>query len=134
MPTGTHPIILFDAQCVLCSRNAQFVLRHDRCRHFLLASMQGDVGASLCRRFGLDPANPDTMIVVEGDLIQRDSDAVIAIWAALDWPCRLLALFRVVPRFARDPFYRFVARHRYRLFGRRETCWIPSREDAERVL
>jgi predicted DCC family thiol-disulfide oxidoreductase YuxK len=76
-----HPIILFDAECVLCSANAQFVLTHDRARHFRLAAMQGKVGAALCRRFGINPADPDTIIVVQGDRALRDSDAVLAVCA-----------------------------------------------------
>ena len=129
-----HPIIVFDAECVLCSVNAQFVLRHDRRRRFRLASMQGDVGAALYRRFGIDPTDPDTLILVEGDRVRRDSDAVLAIYAGLGWPWRAAALLRVVPRALRDPVYRLVARNRYRLFGRRATCWLPRPADADRVL
>jgi predicted DCC family thiol-disulfide oxidoreductase YuxK len=134
VPTA-HPIIVFDAQCVLCSANAQFVLRHDRRGHFRLASMQGEVGAALYRRFGIDPGNPESLIVVDGDRLYRDSDAILAIYGSLGWPWRALAVVgRVVPRFLRDPVYRWIARHRYRLFGRREVCWVPSAEYAERVL
>jgi predicted DCC family thiol-disulfide oxidoreductase YuxK len=57
----TRPIIVFDALCVLCSANAQFVLNHDKRRTFRLASMQGEVGTALYRRFGIDPANPETL-------------------------------------------------------------------------
>jgi predicted DCC family thiol-disulfide oxidoreductase YuxK len=131
---GDHPIIVFDAACVLCSANAQFVLRHDRREHFRLASMQGQVGAALYRRFGIDPADPDTMILVEGDAVKRDSDAVLAIYAGLGWPWRMVAVLRLVPRFLRDPVYRLIARNRYRLFGKRETCWLPSADQARRVL
>ena len=127
-------IIVFDAMCVLCSANAAFVLRHDRVRRFRLASMQGAIGAALYRRFGIDPANPETMIVVEDGRALRDSDAVLAIWAGLDRPWNGLAAFRIVPRWLRDPVYRWVARHRYRLFGRRSTCWIPTPEQARRIL
>jgi predicted DCC family thiol-disulfide oxidoreductase YuxK len=127
------PIIVFDAQCVLCSANAQFVLRHDRRGHFRLAAMQG-AGAALFARFGIDPADPDTMIVVEGDRAIRDSDAVLAIWRGLGWPWRALTLFGLVPRALRDRAYRWVARNRYRLFGRRETCWVPTPEQRERML
>ncbi len=129
-----HPIIIFDAQCVLCSANAQFVLKHDTAGHFRLASVQGQVGAALCRRFGIDPAEPETMLLVEGDRVRRDSDAVLAIAAALGWPWRAMAVFRLVPRLLRDPVYRLVARNRYRLFGRRETCWAPQGDQAERIL
>lgn len=61
------PIILFDAECILCSANAQFVLTHDRKKRFRLAAMQGEVGSGLYRRFGIDPTNPDSIIVVDGD-------------------------------------------------------------------
>jgi predicted DCC family thiol-disulfide oxidoreductase YuxK len=132
---SAHPIIVFDGQCVLCSANAQFVLRHDRRGHFRLASMQGEVGAALYRRFGIDPADPESMIVVDGERLHRDSDAIFAIYTGLGWPWRALAgVGRLVPRFLRDPVYRWIARHRYRLFGRREVCWVPSAEYAERVL
>ena len=129
-----HPIILFDAECVLCSANAQFILRHDRIRRFRLAAMQGEVGAALFRRHGIDPADPDTIIVVDGDHALRDSDAVIAIYAGLGWPWRVAGAARVVPRSLRDPVYRWIARHRYRIFGKRATCWLPRAEDADRVL
>ena len=132
------PIIVFDALCVLCAVNARFVLRYDRRGHFRLASMQGPVGTALYRRFGIDPADPDTLIVVEGgvdgDRALRDSDAVIAIWARLGWPWRALAIARLVPRIIRDPLYRLIARSRYRWFGRRDTCWVPTLEQAARVL
>lgn len=128
------PIIVFDAECILCSANAQFVLSHDHERRFRLASMQGDVGAALYRRFDIDPANPETMIVVDGDRALRDSDAVLAIYEGLGWPWRAAALFRIAPRFVRDPLYRLVARNRYRIFGRREACWVPSPDHADRML
>lgn len=128
------PIILFDAECILCSANAQFVLTHDRKKRFRLAAMQGEVGSGLYRRFGIDPTNPDSIIVVDGDKMLRDSDAVLAIYAGLGWPWKALGLFRLVPRFIRDPLYLFVARNRYRIFGRRESCWLPSPEFRDRLL
>jgi predicted DCC family thiol-disulfide oxidoreductase YuxK len=130
----THPIIVFDAECLLCSANAQFVLNHDRRGRFLLASMQGEAGSALYRRFGIDPADPDTLIVVEGDRVRRDSDAILAIWAGLGWPWRAAAMFGLVPRLLRDPVYRWVARNRYRLFGRRDTCWLPDPTFRDRML
>ncbi len=132
--SATGPIIVFDAECVLCTANAQFVLRHDRARQFRLASMQNETGASLYRRFGLDPADPESMIVVEGGRVFRDSDAILAIYARLGWPWRVAGFLHVVPRVLRDPAYRWLARNRYRLFGRRETCWMPSPEDRDRML
>ena len=129
-----RPIIVFDALCLLCSGNAQFVLRHDRAGRFRLASVQSEAGAALCRRFGIDPAHPDSLILVDGDRALRDSDAILAIWRGLGWPWRLGALGCFVPRRLRDPLYRWVARNRYRLFGRRETCWLPEPRFRDRLL
>lgn len=128
------PIILFDAECVLCSANAQFVLGHDRARRFRLASVQSDVGAALCRAHGIDPTDPASMLVVEGGRVRRDSDAVLSIYAGLGLPWRLLGLMRLAPRVLRDPVYRWVARNRYKLFGKRDTCWMPRPEWRDRVL
>ncbi|MBJ7501667.1 MAG: DUF393 domain-containing protein [Sphingopyxis sp.] len=129
-----HPIILFDAECVLCSANARFVLRHDGAARFRLASIQGAAGGALCREHGVDPADPASILVVEADRVRRDSDAILAICEGLGWPWRLLGAFRLVPAFLRDPAYRWIARHRYRLFGKRDTCWAAPPEYRERIL
>jgi predicted DCC family thiol-disulfide oxidoreductase YuxK len=131
---GDGAIILFDAECGLCSANAQFILRHDRAARYRLASMQGETGAALFRRHGIDPADPDTLLLIEGDRVWRDSDAVIAIYAGLGGPWRLAGVARLVPRVLRDGAYRWVARHRYRLFGRRGSCWAPGPEHRDRIL
>jgi predicted DCC family thiol-disulfide oxidoreductase YuxK len=132
--TRDGPIIVFDALCVLCAVNARFVLRHDRRHHFRLASMQGLVGDALYRAHGIDPTQPETLIIVDGDRLLMNSDAVIAIWTGCGWPWRAAAVLRLVPHFIRDPIYRLVARNRYRWFGQRETCWLPAPADRDRVL
>jgi predicted DCC family thiol-disulfide oxidoreductase YuxK len=128
------PIIVFDGMCVLCSANAQFVLSRDKSGYFRMAAMQGDVGAALFAKHGIDPNDPDTIIVVDGDKVWRDSDAVLEIYSGLGWPWRIASVFKIVPRFMRDPVYRLIATNRYRLFGKRETCWLPTPDQARRVL
>ncbi|MBN8845373.1 MAG: DUF393 domain-containing protein [Sphingomonadales bacterium] len=132
MPDG--PVILFDAECILCSANAGFVLKHDRADYFLLASIQGESGATLALRHDLDPHDPTSLLVVDGTTVRRDSDAVLFIYEKLGWPWRLAGLLRIVPSFLRDPAYRWVARNRYRLFGKRSTCWIAPPEYRSRIL
>jgi predicted DCC family thiol-disulfide oxidoreductase YuxK len=129
-----HPIIVFDAMCVLCSANAQFVLRNDSRHVFRLASMQSETGTALYRRFGMDPSDPESLIVVTGDEVRRDSDAVLAIYSGLGWPWRAMTALRLIPRFVRDPLYRWIARNRYRIFGQRETCWMPAAEHKRYIL
>ena len=131
-PNG--PIILFDAQCVLCSANAQFVLKHDTSGRFRLASMQGNIGAEIYRRHGLDPRDPISMLVVEGGRMRRDSDAVLSIYEGLGLPWRLLGALRVVPPPLRDGVYRWVARNRYRLFGKKDACMMPTPEVRAKFL
>ena len=128
------PIIVFDAMCVLCTANAQFVLRHDRLGRFRLASMQNETGIALYRRCGMDPADPDSLIIVDGATVLRDSDAVLAIYAGLGWPWKAISALRIVPRMLRNPIYHWLARNRYRIFGKRETCWLPTPEQASRIL
>lgn len=132
MPEG--PIILFDAECVLCSANAIFVLRHDKAGRFRLASIQGAAGAELCRRHGVDPHDPTSILVVEGARVRKDSDAVLSIYERLGFPWRLVVIFRLVPAALRDPVYRWIARNRYRLFGKRTSCWVAPPEYRERIL
>lgn len=132
LPTGR--IVLFDAECVLCSANAQFILSHDTRKTFYLASMQGDVGAQLFRQHGLDPTDPSTILLLDGPSVRKNSDAVISIYEGLGFPWRLASIFRVVPAFLRDPLYRLIARNRYRIFGKLDSCWVPPEHLRSQVL
>lgn len=135
MATAARDIIVFDALCILCSANAQFVLRRDRVRRFDLASMQGPVGTEIYAKAGIHPANPDSLVVVTGNRILRDSDAVLHIYRHLGQPWRIFAAAAaIVPSAVRDPLYRLVARNRYRWFGKRETCWVAEPADRHRLL
>lgn len=129
-----HPIIIFDGDCVLCSANARFVLEHDRRGLFQLAAMQGVAGRTLMVAAGLDPDDPDTLLLIDGNIVRRNSDAVLAIYEGLGWPWRIVGIARIIPHPIRDAVYRWVARNRYRLFGRRSQCFVPRPEWKERLL
>ena len=96
--------------------------------------MQQDVGRKLLLEAGIDPDDPETMIVISDGKILRDSDAVIHVYRHLGWPWRTVGAFRLLPRSLRDRTYRLVARNRYRWFGRRGTCWVPGPGDRSRLL
>ena len=128
------PVILFDAACVLCSANARFILRHDKTARFQLASVQSFAGAAICRRHGVDPEDPTTLLVVEGARVRRDSDAILAIYQGLGFPWALAGVFRLIPAALRDRVYRWIARNRYRLFGKRQSCWTAPPEYRDRIL
>jgi predicted DCC family thiol-disulfide oxidoreductase YuxK len=128
------PVIVFDGDCVLCSASAQFVLRHDRTARFRLAAMQTVAGAELARRHGIDPADPQSIALVSGQKALTDSDAILAIGQGLGWPWKVVGVLRIVPKRLRDAAYRFIARNRYRLFGRREGCFVPAPDHRSRIL
>ena len=63
-----------------------------------------------------------------------NSDAVLHLWSGLGWPWKASLIFKLIPRFVRDPIYKLIARNRYKWFGQREECWVPSPEQAGRIL
>lgn len=132
--TRERPLIVFDGDCVMCSSQAQFVMRNDRGRRFNLTTAQGPLGQELYRRLGLPTEDFETMLLVEDGRVLSHSDAAIGIAAGLGWPWRAALIARLVPRALRDRLYRVVARNRYRWFGRRETCWRPTPDIADRIL
>ena len=134
MDVQNRDIIVFDGMCILCSSNAQLVLRRDRDRKFLLAAMQGETGQAIYRSAGMDPSDPESLVVVTNRGLLRNSDAVIYIYRNLGWPWRAAAVLGLLPRPVRDPLYRLIARNRYRLFGKRQSCWVPGPADRQRLI
>jgi predicted DCC family thiol-disulfide oxidoreductase YuxK len=127
-------IVVFDGVCVACNRSVDFLLRHDRARRYRFAAMQSPAGHALMARHGIDPADPASFLLIEGGDAFRDSEGVVRVLAGLGgaWRCARFALW--VPRALRDALYRWFARHRFRWFGRRDACRVPTAEEAERFL
>ncbi len=124
-------VIVFDGVCNLCNRSVDFVMRRDRSEIFLFTPNQGDTAAQL---IGDAAANLDTIALVEPDRISDRSTAVLRIARHLPWPWRAGAALIVIPRPLRDAAYKVLARYRYRWFGERSTCRLPSPEEAARFL
>lgn len=127
-------VIVFDGVCVLCSRSVQFILARDPRKRYRFAAMQSASGRMLLRDHGLDPDDPVSLLLFDGARPWTDSEAVLRIATRLGGAWRLAALARVVPRAARDFLYRHLARRRYRWFGKRDSCLLPSPETADRFL
>jgi predicted DCC family thiol-disulfide oxidoreductase YuxK len=128
------PLIVFDGVCVLCSASARFVLSHDEAGRFRLTAAQSPLGQALYRHLGLSPTDYDTFLLVEDGHVWFKSDAALRVAGRLGLPWSLAGLLGIVPRAARDAAYDLVARNRYRVFGRRETCFLPTADHAERFL
>lgn len=133
-PTEPHPIVVFDGVCNFCNASVQFILQHDRSRVFRFAALQSSAGRALLERHGFDPLEADTFVLVEGEKCRVRSDAALGVARRLPLPWRLVFLLRWIPRPLRDAVYRTIARNRYRWFGKRESCMVPSADVSERFL
>lgn len=132
--TPAPATVVFDGVCVLCSGWVRFLLKRDPARRFRFAAMQSNTGRALLTRHGIDPDDPVTFLLVDEGGAFTDSTAVLRIVMRLGGVWRLAGAFYAVPRALRDGLYRFVARRRYRWFGKRESCFVPTPETRDRFL
>ena len=130
----TEKIILFDGICNLCNQSVQFVLEHDKEKQFRFASLQSKFGQSFLNKNGLDTKNFDSIILLDGKKYYSKSDAALRIAKELDHPTKLLSHWIILPKFIRDFFYSLIAKNRYRFFGKKESCWLPTPELKSRFL
>lgn len=127
-------IVVFDAQCLLCNGWVRFLLARRGGRHIRFASIQGATGRRLLAQAGLAVDELQTLLVVDGDRSWQHTAAILRVLDALGWPWKLAWAAWIVPAPLRDAAYRWVARNRYRLFGRSDTCMLPSAAQAVRFL
>jgi len=123
---AAHPVVLFDGVCNLCNGVVRFVVERDPAGRFHFAPLQSEVARALAARHGFDATRLDAVLLVDADGAHDRSSAALRIAAGLRPPWRWLAVLRVVPRPVRDAVYDWIARHRYRWFGRRDTCAVAS--------
>jgi predicted DCC family thiol-disulfide oxidoreductase YuxK len=132
-PKAPNPVIFFDGVCGLCNRFVDFVLRRDPGGHFQFAPLQGKTAAE--RLAPADITDLKTVVVVDGNGTYRKSAAIIRVLRGLGGLWRLVgSLFWVVPRPIRDLGYSWIANNRYAIFGKRETCRMPSPGERARFL
>ena len=129
-----RPVILFDGVCNLCTGSVRFVIERDARKQFRFASLQSPVAEKLVGAQGRDGDRLESVVLVVGERTYRKSTAALLIARRLDglWP--VLAVFLLVPRPLRDAVYGWIGKRRYRLFGKRDACWRPQPELAERFL
>ncbi len=128
-----HPILLFDGTCGLCDRTVRLVARLDRRERFRFAPLQSEAAVYLFQHHDV-PDSIESIVLVHAGTARVQSDAAIATARLLGFPWSLAVMFRIIPRPIRDAAYRFVARHRYRVFGRVEACSLPQAGLPDRVI
>lgn len=134
MNTTQSSILLFDGVCNLCNGIVQFIIRHDPGAKFKFASLQSETGQSLLRKFGLQTDDFDTFVMVRGETYFVRSSAALRVLNELGGIWKLFYAFFILPEPLRDFFYNAIAGSRYKLFGRREHCMLPSPELKQRFL
>lgn len=135
----SNPIVLYDGVCGLCNRLNQFLLKRDSHDRLRFASLQSELAAALLKRHGVDSLDLDTVYVAieydkPGERLLSRSDAIIYALMQLDGVWKLAGLGRVLPRFLRDSLYTMVARNRYRVFGKHESCMLPDPKHRHKFL
>ena len=138
-------VVLFDGVCNFCDASVNFVIEHDRDGYFRFAPLQSEAGMKLAAEHGLssilsnieadDGSVPiDSVILIEDGRSYTHSTAALRIARRLGPPWSWLYVFMIVPSALRDLFYRWFAKYRYKLFGRKDECMLPSPEVRARFL
>ncbi len=137
MDPKTHDhtaIVLFDGVCNFCNSSVNFIIRHDKKAHFKFAPIQSDVGKALCEKLAIDVQKIDSIILIENDQFAVKSSAILRITKKLNGAYPLLSGFIIIPVFVRDAVYDLIARNRYKWFGKKESCMIPTPDVKERFI
>jgi predicted DCC family thiol-disulfide oxidoreductase YuxK len=125
-------ILFFDGVCNLCNHFVDFLLRKDQHGVFKVASLQGSTAKVLLPKELLEDLN--SVVLLDGSQVYTESTAVLMVMRALPRPWCWMSAFLVLPKVLRDAVYRAVAKHRYLIFGRRDSCRLPTKEEKARFL
>ena len=132
--TMDHPIVLFDGVCNLCNRSVQFIIKRDKEGLFRFASLQGKTGQSLLKQFNLPTDDLNSFVLIENEKAYTRSTGALRMMRRLKGGWKLLYAFIIVPPFIRNAIYSWIAKNRYKWYGKREECMIPTPELKSRFL
>jgi predicted DCC family thiol-disulfide oxidoreductase YuxK len=128
-----NPIVLFDGVCNYCNAMVNFAIRNDKKAVLKFAPLQSTVGICLREQYKIS-ADIDSVIVIENEKAYTYSDAAIRIARHLRWPARAFYALIIIPQFIRQPLYKWIAKNRYKWFGKKEECMIPTPDVKARFL
>lgn len=126
-------IILFDGDCNFCDKSVQFIIKRDPKGYFKFASLQSKIGKELLNKYNAPPG-VDSFVLIQDNHCYIKSSAALRVCKKLRGAWQLLYLFLAIPRPLRDFFYEIIARNRFKWFGIKESCRIPSQEERKRFL
>ncbi len=120
------PIILFDGVCNLCNNAVQFVIKHDPADKFMFAALQSTTGKALLEKHNLPQQGFDSFVLIQDEKVFLKSTAALKVAKQLSGPIKLLHGFIIVPSFIRNLVYIFIAKNRYKWFGKKDNCMVPT--------
>jgi predicted DCC family thiol-disulfide oxidoreductase YuxK len=129
-----HPIILFDGVCNFCNGMINFIIRQDKNKVFRFAALQSEAGQRLAEEYHLPKENFDSFILIDKGRAYKSSTAGLKLYNKLPWYWKWTQFFWIVPKFMRDAVYGFIAKNRYKWFGKKEQCMVPSKEVRGRFI
>ena len=120
-------IIFFDGVCNLCDDAVQFILHKDKANLFKFGSLQSTISKEILSKYG-EESELDTFIYLRNGIILKRSTAALYVLYDLRFPWRLCSVFFIIPGFIRDACYNMISKYRYKIFGKKDSCLIPSKE------
>ena len=133
-PTINKAIIIFDGVCNLCNSSVQFILKQDKKHHFVFVVLQSDVARDILLQYPTKITEKDSILLIQEHKIYSESTAALLIARQFTGFWKVLQVFWIVPKFIRNPIYRFIARNRYSWFGKQDVCIIPDKNLINRFL
>lgn len=129
-----HSILLFDGVCNLCNGFIQFVIKRDPNKHFRFASLQSTIGQEMLSHHNIPTDSLDTVVLIQSGKAYTHSDVALRVALKLGWLWPMTYILVLIPSFIRDRFYTWIAKNRYRWFGKKDQCMIPTPALRERFL
>jgi len=127
-------IVLFDGLCNICNGSVNFILKRDKQSKFKFASLQSEIGFKLSEKHKIDTNNVDSIVLIKNDSTYIKSSAVLEILKNMPMGWRLFRIGIIFPKFMRDWIYDIIAKHRYKIFGKKDECPIPPKDVQDRFL
>jgi predicted DCC family thiol-disulfide oxidoreductase YuxK len=129
-----NPVILFDGLCNFCNGAINFVLKQDKKGIFRFAPLQSEAGRRLLQQYHLPTDEFESFVLIDDGKVYTKSSAALRVMNKLPWYWKEAQIFRVIPTIFRDAIYEFIARNRYKWFGKKDQCMLPTPEMRSRFL
>ncbi|OBQ54196.1 DUF393 domain-containing protein [Tamlana sp. s12] len=122
-------LILFDGVCNLCDGSVKYVIKHDKDNRFMFAALQSEIGKKIIKAYNIDTEKTDSILLYSPEKgISYKSTAALKVALKLGFPRNLMGAFLIVPAFIRNAVYDFIAKNRYKWYGKKDNCMIPTPE------